>query len=193
MRSLEKVVFLDRDGVINRDSADYIKNYSEFFFLPGSMEAIRLLALNGFTVFVITNQSVINRKMVSGVELEYIHKMMISTLESCGGRIKDIFFCPHKPEERCSCRKPEPGLIFEAQKTYKIDLGSSVMVGDSAKDIECARNAGCAHNVLVRTGNIDEAEKTLKIKEISPDYTSMDLYQAVQWIIPLFDAPIHSK
>ena len=180
---LRKVVFLDRDGVINRDSPDYIKSWSEFEFLPGSLEAIKLLTLNGFATIVITNQSVINRKMVSGKVLDCIHTMMKEAVTSKGGQIKDIFFCPHVPEDRCNCRKPSPGLIFKAKRKYRIDIATSVMVGDSAKDIECARNAGCRHAVLVKTGNGSEAEKILKEKAIYPDLIARDLLEAVGWII----------
>jgi D-glycero-D-manno-heptose 1,7-bisphosphate phosphatase len=180
---LRNVVFLDRDGVINRDSPDYIKSWSEFEFLPGSLEAIKLLTLNGFATIVITNQSVINRKMVSGKKLEYIHAMMKKVVTSNGGQITDIFYCPHVPEERCNCRKPKPGLILRAKQKYGIHISTSVMVGDSAKDIECARNAGCGHAVLVKTGNGSEAEKILKKKEITPDFIARDLLEAVGWII----------
>lgn len=180
---LRKVVFLDRDGVINRDSPDYIKSWSEFEFLPGSLEAIKLLTLNGFTTIVITNQSVINRKMVSGNVLDDIHTRMKQAVTSNGGQIKDIFFCPHVPEDRCQCRKPSPGLIFRAKQKYRIDIATSVMVGDSAKDIECARNAGCGYAVLVKTGNGSEAEKILKEKGIFPDFIARDLLEAVGWIL----------
>ncbi len=180
---LKNVVFLDRDGVINRDSPDYIKSWSEFKFLPGSLDAIKLLTLNKFITIIITNQSVINRNMVSSDGLEYIHSMMKSTFKSGGAEIKDIFYCPHIPEDRCDCRKPEPGLILMAQKTYHIDLANSVMVGDSVKDIMCARNAGCGHSILVKTGNGVNSEKILAKKNISPDHVSENLLDAAKWIV----------
>jgi D-glycero-D-manno-heptose 1,7-bisphosphate phosphatase len=101
---------LDRDGVINRDSPDYIKSWSEFEFLPGSLMALKLLTLNRFTIIIITNQSVIHRKMVSENGLNFIHEMMKKTVQSKGGEIKDIFYCPHIPEDRCDCRKLQPSL-----------------------------------------------------------------------------------
>jgi D-glycero-D-manno-heptose 1,7-bisphosphate phosphatase len=177
------VVFLDRDGVINRDSPDYIKSWSEFEFLPGSLEALKKLTVNGFAVIVITNQSVIQRTMVSLRELEHIHDMMKKAVRSNGGEIKDIFFCPHVPEDECGCRKPSPGLILEAGKKHRIDLKTSIMVGDSAKDIECARNAGCGNVILVKTGNGVMAEKQLKAKRIHPDVIVRDLLEAAHWII----------
>ncbi|MEJ2657587.1 MAG: HAD-IIIA family hydrolase [Desulfobacterales bacterium] len=158
----QKVVFLDRDGVINRDSPDYIKNWSEFEFLPGSLEALTKLTINGFVVIVITNQSVIQRKMTSQKELI--------------------------PEDRCDCRKPNPGLIQKAVKKYNIELKTSTMVGDSAKDIECARNAGCGTLILVKTGNGVTAEKQLTEKMIRPDVIVRDLLEAACWIVSRNDS-----
>ena len=178
-----KVVFLDRDGVINLDSPDYIKSWAEFEFLPGSLEAIKQLTLNGFDAIVITNQSVINRKMVAIEDLDYIHNMIKNTVKSRGGEIKDIFFCPHTPEDGCDCRKPNPGLIYKAQQIHRIDIANTAMVGDSAKDIECARNAGCRYAVLVKTGNGIIAEKVLAEKNIYPDHVARDLLGAANWII----------
>ena len=182
-QTFQRVVFLDRDGVINQDSADYIKSWSEFEFLAGSLEAINLLKLNRFVTIVITNQSVINRNMVTREGLEYIHNMMKAAVRDQGGEITDIFFCPHIPEDQCDCRKPQPGLIYQARRKYGIDIENTVMVGDSVKDIECARNAGCRHAVLVQTGNGPAAQKALKAKNILPDYVARDLLEAVEWII----------
>ena len=184
---LKKVVFLDRDGVINKDSPDYIKSWPEFIFLPKSIAAITHLTLNGFTIIIISNQSAVSRKIISVESLEYIHAMMKKAVMSRGGDIKDIFYCPHLPEDGCDCRKPKPGLIYKAQKKYKIDLADSVMVGDRAKDIECAKNAGCGGSVLVLTGNRSSTERNiLKKKNILPDYSATDLYETVDWIINSF-------
>ena len=140
---LKKVVFLDRDGTINQDSDAYIKNWSEFEFLPRSLEALRDLTAAGYTLIMITNQSAIPRKLLSRAQLEQIHSKLKATVERKGGNVNDIFFCPHMPEDGCDCRKPAPGLIIQAKERYDIDLAASIMIGDSAKDIACARNAGC--------------------------------------------------
>jgi len=177
------IVFLDRDGVINVDSSKYIKNESEFEFIPKSPEAIALLNKKGFNVIVITNQSLIGRKMISPKTLDAIFKKMRGGIKKAGGDIKDIFFCPHTPQDNCSCRKPNPGLILEAQKKYGIDLDQSFLVGDSAKDIECARNAGCSKALLVKTGNGLKAQQQLFQKGIIPDFIGTDLYETALWII----------
>ena len=180
---LNSVVFIDRDGTINHDSPDYIKNRSEFKIIPGSIEAIRRLTLSGFTSIVITNQSALARKLISPSELDHIHAIMKAAIISGGGEITDIFFCPHLPNEGCDCRKPAPGLLLQAQDKYNIDLPMSIMVGDSAKDIECARNAGCGKAVLVKNGKDGAAEDMLKAKQIDADYTANDLFDAANWIL----------
>ena len=182
---LQRVVFLDRDGVINKDSPAYIKSWAEFEFLPGSLEAIRKLTLSGFEIIIITNQSAINRKIITINQLETMHSRLNEAVESNGGKIRDIFFCPHTPEEVCSCRKPKPGLIYRAQKKYQIDLERSAMVGDSAKDIECAKNAGCRYAILVKTGNGMKAENRLTEKAIYPDFVAQDLLAAANWTVRL--------
>ncbi len=180
---LKHVVFLDRDGVINEDSPRYIKSWEEFAFIPKSLEAMADLCAHGMTLFVITNQSVVNRKMMGARDLERLHRKMTAVIESRGGSIRDIFYCPHLPEEACPCRKPEPGLIEAARKRYGIDLTTAFMVGDSEKDMVCARKAGCKYAVLVRTGNGQKTEKRLLEKGLSPDHVAPDLYAAAQWIL----------
>lgn len=182
-RGHQRTVFIDRDGVINKDSAAYIKSWSEFIFLPRSLQAIKKLTQHHFRSYVITNQSVINRKMVPMETLKQIHANMMNEVASAGGRIDDVFFCPHVPENQCNCRKPKPGLILSAQKKHHIDLSSTCMIGDSAKDIECAKLAGCGSALLVKTGNYVEAARVLSEKGVVPDYEALDLYDAVNWVI----------
>ncbi|MCP4020420.1 MAG: D-glycero-beta-D-manno-heptose 1,7-bisphosphate 7-phosphatase [Desulfobacteraceae bacterium] len=180
---MDFTIFLDRDGVINQDSKAYIKTPSEFHFIDGSPEAIALLNRHGFEVIIITNQSIINRKMASVETLSSIFDKMTEGIQKAGGQIKDIFFCPHRPDEGCTCRKPKPGLIFQALEKHRIDLALSCMVGDSAKDIECGKNAGCSKSLLVKTGNGHESLQLLTAKGITPDFVGADLYATAQWII----------
>lgn len=180
---LSRVVFLDRDGVINRDSPDYIKDWSEFEFLPGSRRAIARLTGSGFTTIIITNQSAVGRGMTTLATLADLHARMCAALSTGGGKIRDIYFCPHHPDQNCRCRKPRPGLILAARDRYDIDLAKACMVGDSAKDIAAARNAGVRLAILVRTGNGAETEKTLAGSRHRPDHVAADLCEAVDWII----------
>ncbi len=177
-----QIVFMDRDGVINRDSPNYIKDWSEFEFLPGSLEAMALLTRSGFQIIIITNQSIINRRMVTQATLDDMFRRMTSAVRAAAGDILDIFFCPHTPKEDCACRKPRPGMILKAQRRYGIDLSRTYMVGDNAKDIQCARNAGCGSAILVRTGSDMEAMEILDSKQIQPDFIAADLLEAARWI-----------
>lgn len=180
------VVFLDRDGVINRDSPEYIKSLAEFEFLPRSLSAIHSLTINRIKVIVITNQSALHRGLITQKTLDTMHAAMITDVRAQGGRIDDIFYCPHTPDEGCSCRKPAPGMIHNARKKHGIDLSLAGMVGDSAKDIACARRAGVGFAVLVKTGNFAKAQTDLEDLGIKPDRVAQDLYQAVEWLIEQF-------
>ena len=157
---LKKVVFLDRDGTINQDSVDYIKGWPEFVFLPRSIEALRDLTAAGFMIIVITNQSAIARKLISPRELENIHSKMKATVQSQGGKICDIFFCPHLPDDGCDCRKPAPGLLLQAAEYFASGFDEMVLIGDSMRDLEAARAAGI-RTILVRTGNGRKTEQQL--------------------------------
>ena len=180
---MKKVVFLDRDGTINRDSPHYIKDRSEFEFIPGSIAAISNLTANGFTSIVVTNQSALARGLISTAELGAMHAMMCEEIAFGGGHITDIFLCPHQPEAGCDCRKPAPGLLFQAKQKYNIDLADAVMVGDSVKDIICGRVAGCGRTVLVLSGKDADTEMQLHNKQIKTDYVAADLLEAAEWII----------
>jgi D-glycero-D-manno-heptose 1,7-bisphosphate phosphatase len=182
-KALQKVVFIDRDGVINQDSSAYIKSWSEFKFLPRSLEALQNLSQHHIRSYLITNQSAVNRKLITPETLTHIHTNMLAAIIAAGGRLDDIFFCPHLPAENCNCRKPRPGLILAAQQKYNINLAGSYMIGDSAKDIVCARQAGCGFTLLVKTGNYTTAITELADANIVPDYIAADLFEAVNWII----------
>lgn len=177
------VVFVDRDGVINRNSPGYIKRPEEFEFLPGSREALCRLSGRGFDVIVVTNQSALGRGLVTRETLDEIHRRMVGAVAAGGGRIRDIFICPHRPEDGCGCRKPAPGLLLEAQRRHRIDLSAAVMIGDSAADIECARAADVPTSVLVRTGSGEEAGRELSSRGVFPSFIADDLSQAADWII----------
>jgi D-glycero-D-manno-heptose 1,7-bisphosphate phosphatase len=180
---LDKVIFLDRDGVINRDSPDYIKRWDEFEFLPGSLEALNLLTRAGYHLILITNQSIINRGMVPMEVLDHTHRRLREAVAAAGGQIFDIFFCPHRPDENCACRKPKPGLILQAQARHGIDLAQTVMIGDSGRDIRCGRNAGCGATILVRTGYKTDVEQRLAAEAVLPDAVAADLLAASRLIL----------
>lgn len=146
-----KLIILDRDGVINEDSDEYIKSLEEWIPIPGSIEAIAALSRAGYTVTVATNQSGIARKYFDEYELAGMHQKMCSLVEEAGGEISGVFFCPHGPEDDCDCRKPRTGLLEQIECEFGTSVENAPFVGDSAKDILAAKLAGCKP-VLVLTG-----------------------------------------
>jgi D-glycero-D-manno-heptose 1,7-bisphosphate phosphatase len=184
-----KVVFLDRDGVINHDSDGFIRCVADFLFLPRSLSALRLLTENGFDVILISNQSGVGRRIITPENLAAIHQYLIETVKKNGGRIRDIFCCPHAPEDGCDCRKPKPGMLFKARDAHGIELSKTAMVGDKVIDIDCARSAGCQKAILVRTGHGAAAEKALADRGEPADYLADDLYDAACYLLsPAFAA-----
>lgn len=147
-----KLVILDRDGVINYDSPNYIKSPEEWQALPGSLEAISLLNKAGIKVAIATNQSGIFRELFSEEILNSIHQKLKDQLTELNGHIDAIFYCPHNPNNTCDCRKPKPGLLQQALERFNILPGDACFVGDSYKDIQAAQIAGC-QPILVETGN----------------------------------------
>lgn len=146
------LIILDRDGVINYDSDEYIKSPDEWIAIPGSLEAIAKLNQAGFTVAVATNQSGIGRKLYSEKTLHLIHEKMQNELKKFGGRIEKIFYCPHIADDHCNCRKPKTGLLEQIATEYKISLQNVPVIGDSLRDLQAAKKMGCKA-ILVRTGN----------------------------------------
>lgn len=152
-----KLIILDRDGVINEDSDNYIKSPDEFIPIPGSLEAIARLNHAGYLVVVATNQSGIARGLFNMDTLTQIHDKLKRLLSAYGGRIDGIFFCPHGPEDHCHCRKPQAGLYEEIAQRLDTDLFAVPAVGDSLRDLQAAQVVG-ASPILVRTG---KGERTI--------------------------------
>lgn len=163
---MPRLIILDRDGVINQDSDDYIKSVAEFIPIPGSLEAIAQLCQAGYSVMVATNQSGIARQLFTLETLEAMHKKLQLLLAPLGGKIEQFYYCPHGPDEQCTCRKPKPGMIiqiahdffsaegsFQAEGSLKAEgsLSDVYVVGDSLRDLEAGRAAG-ARVALVKTG-----------------------------------------
>lgn len=141
---MNKAVYLDRDGIINQKlENDYVKNWDEFNFLPGAIEAIKAITEKGYLVIVVTNQRGIARGLMTEKDLEEIHRRMCEELQKHGAHIDDIFFCPHDIKDNCNCRKPKPGMLIEAQKKWNIDFAQSYIIGDSESDIEAGKRVGC--------------------------------------------------
>ncbi|MFC1511179.1 D-glycero-alpha-D-manno-heptose-1,7-bisphosphate 7-phosphatase [Candidatus Margulisiibacteriota bacterium] len=139
-----RVVFLDRDGVINKKIENgYVLKWAEFEFLPNIGEAIKLLNNRGIPVYLISNQSAVNRGCMSPDDLAAINQHMLRELAEKGAWIDDLFICPHRPDEHCDCRKPGTGLFEQAAAKHEIDFAGSWFIGDSPSDMAAGQKAGC--------------------------------------------------
>ena len=158
-----KAVFLDRDGVINEERKDYVKNLNEFIILKGVSRAIKLLKEKNFLVIIITNQSAVNRKLLTRDGLNEIHNHLQGILKKDDTICDAIYYCPHKPEENCNCRKPKPGLLLRAAEEHNIDMKNSFLIGDSMTDIEAADVVGCKGILLKENESLLEIAENLPI------------------------------
>jgi D-glycero-D-manno-heptose 1,7-bisphosphate phosphatase len=170
------LLILDRDGVINEDSDDFIKSPDEWVPIPGSLEAIARANRAGYRVAVVTNQSGIARGKLGLADLQRIHEKMGRQLEAVGGKLEAIVFCPHAPEDHCDCRKPRPGMFHEIASRLGASLTDVPVVGDRWADIEAARTIG-ATPILVRTG---KGQRTM---DNGHDLTDVAVYQDLSTFI----------
>ena len=152
MTGASQLLVLDRDGVINRDSAEFVKNVDEFVPLPGSIDAIARLSRAGYTIAVASNQSGLARGLFDRKALASMHRKLRRLVADAGGCIDRIVVCPHGPDDNCRCRKPAPGLLQDLARHYGASLAGVPVIGDSLRDLEAAQAAG-ATPILVRTGN----------------------------------------
>ena len=177
------LVILDRDGVINRDSDAYIRSVAEFQPLPGSIEAIARLKRAGYRVAVATNQSGVGRGYCDSKALEAMHARLNELVSAqCQMPIDLIVYCPHRPEDHCDCRKPEPGLLLRIEAELKTSIANVPFIGDSIRDLQAARRVG-ARPILVRTGKGRAAETQLEQANLTSVPVFDDLAAAVADIL----------
>ena len=177
----EKIVILDRDGVINVDLMTYVTRPEEFEAIEGSLEAMAKLTTNGYKIAIATNQACIEKEIISEEELRSVHEHMIDLLLEVGGQINYIAFCPHAPESNCKCRKPEVGLLQEIEQQLKISLKGKYFIGDKGSDIKAGRNFGCTP-LLIKKGGY--GEKVFRTENSPPDEQCFNnLNDAVNYIL----------
>ena len=178
---MDDIVILDRDGVINVDLMTYVTRPEDFEPIKGSLEAIALLNQNGFRIAIATNQACIEKEIISDSELAGIHDYMVKLLESFGGKIDYIAYCPHAPESHCECRKPKTGLLKEIEKALGVDLKGKFFIGDKESDILAGTEHGCTP-LLIKTGGY--GEKVVGTKNSPPSsHCFENLIKAAEYII----------
>ncbi len=170
----KRAIFLDRDGVINKKAKehDYIKNWGEFEFLPHIKDVISQLNKK-FLVVVVSNQRGVSRGLMTLNDVHSIHVNMQTELKKSNAIIDSIYVCPHGIKEKCACRKPEPGMIFQAARELNIDLSNSYMIGDSLTDIEAGKKAGCK-TILLADANL--------ARETKPDFAARSMLDVLHFI-----------
>ena len=158
----KKAIFLDRDGVINKE-VDYLYKLGDFEFIEGIFEACNYIQKLGYSLIIVTNQSGIARGFFSENDFHVINNWMIDQFSQNNVNILDVFFCPHSNKSNCECRKPKSGMLIEAKNKHNINMGESWMIGDSERDIIAANLAGIKNTIQVRSGHkIDEKKSKAK-------------------------------
>ncbi len=189
------LLVLDRDGVINEDSPDYIRSVADWRPIPGSLQAIADLSRAGFSIAVATNQSGLSRGYFGLDDLEAIHATLCQQVEDSGGHIAGIFYCPHLPGEGCHCRKPATGLLEAMQAELGMSPRGAIFIGDSLRDLQAARAFGC-RPVLVQTGKgratLDSLQDgTAKLADPDTIAVYKDLASAAADILARLPVPKH--
>ncbi|OIO38184.1 MAG: hypothetical protein AUJ72_02940 [Candidatus Omnitrophica bacterium CG1_02_46_14] len=179
----KKIIFLDRDGVINRfpGIGSYLTRLKDFRWIPGALSGLRKLNNAGFEVNVISNQGCISHKVITLKRLETLTRWMLKKVNKAGGSISGVYYCPHQTRDRCGCKKPGTLLFKKALRGRKLDLSKVFFIGDSKEDVEAAKHLGC-RSLLVLSGRTQRRD--LKKFEPKPDVVKKDLLEAARWITP---------
>jgi histidinol-phosphate phosphatase family protein len=180
----EKVIFIDRDGVINHKAnrGEYISKWEDFEFIKDTLDAMKYLAQKGFEFIILTNQAGIARGMVEWQDLDFIHKKMKYELGHEGITILDIYICPHHWDDDCLCRKPKPGMLYEASKKYLLRLDQTLFIGDDSRDCQTAEKAG-SNSIFI--GELDELKHLTKQEQ--PIFASLTLTESIDTILKYYE------
>lgn len=179
---MQKLIFLDRDGVINEDLPEGVTQKEQLKLIPRSAQAIAKLNQYGVKVIIITNQSVIGKNLISTEALAHIHAYLQDLLRQEGAHYDDLYYCPAHPKDINFDRKPYPGMLLKALKHYRINANQIYFIGDSLRDLEAAFRVGC-RKVLVKTGKGQQTEAKGIPPHLMPEYIADDLYNAVTYLL----------
>ena len=180
---MQPALFLDRDGVIIENRSNYVRNWTQVKILPKALLALAKVSTSSYKIVLITNQSGIGRGFIPLETALEINERLIEIIGQAGGRIDRVYMCPHKPSDRCNCRKPKPGMILQAARDLDLDLENSVLIGDALTDIQAGRSAGVGRVALVRTGRGAQQERSELIANMQPFPIYNNLASALQDLI----------
>jgi D-glycero-D-manno-heptose 1,7-bisphosphate phosphatase len=161
-------IFLDRDGVVIENRAAYVLTWDDVSIYPQALAALVRASDSPYKIVLVTNQSAVGRGIISLQAAQEINRGLVSVIQEAGGRVDGFFMCPHAPEERCDCRKPQPGLLFQAARALDLELPRSILVGDALTDLLAGEAAGVGQIVLVRSGRGAEQERLPRPEQLRP-------------------------
>jgi len=149
---MHPAIFLDRDGVLIENNSDYVRDWSQVKILPEAIRALSHSAIKNYKIVIVTNQSAVGRGLISFETANDINSRLVDLIHHYGGQLDAVYMCPHKPDDGCFCRKPQPGLLFQAAKELSLDLPRSWMIGDAWSDVQVGQIAGVQQAILLKTG-----------------------------------------
>ena len=163
-------IFLDRDGVLIENRADYVREWSQVKIIPEAIHALSRSAIKNYKIVIVTNQSAVGRGIISLGAANEINRRLVNVIQDHGGHVDGVYVCPHKPDDNCLCRKPKPGLLLQAAKELSLNLQRSWMIGDARSDMQAGQAAGVSQTILVKTGR-----GRAQLSQFGPDRFSNNL------------------
>lgn len=176
-------LFLDRDGVIIENRHDYVRSWADVDIYPQALTALAMIHHIPYMIIIVTNQSAVGRGMVNSAEVNHINNRLVEQITRAGGRIDGVYICPHLPQDNCTCRKPKPGLIYQAAADLSLDLARSILIGDALSDLQAGESAGIPCLALVTTGRGKSQIQLLKYSVIQNLKIFDNLSDAVQKLL----------
>ena len=173
-------LFLDRDGVIIENRANYVRSWADVEIYPQALDALTLLKDSPYKIIMVTNQSGVGQGLFSLEAAQQINEQLVGVIEAANGRIDATYLCPHAPWTGCPCRKPQPGMLLQAAQEHNLDLSHSIMIGDALTDLEAGLSAGVAQTILLRTGRGEEQNQLPEAGDYTPINLQKDLLTVVQ-------------
>ncbi len=179
---MNPAIFLDRDGVIIENRANYVRSWADVLIYPQALKALAAFSQTPFRIVIVTNQSAVGRGIITHKQAEHINNRLVHEITLAGGRIDAVYMCPHAPSQSCSCRKPEPGMLIEASDQLSLDLKKSLIIGDALTDLKAGQSVGLKQTILLRTGRGHEQSQLKEAQDLLPFSTFdtlLDAYEAL--------------
>lgn len=179
----QPAIFLDRDGVIIENCSNYVRSWDDVVLFPEAIEALAAIRDSAYRIVLVTNQSAVGRGHITIETASAINDRLLSLIHDAGGRVDEVYMCPHGPDDGCGCRKPLPGLLLRAAEELDIDLPQSVMIGDAVSDIQAGQAAGVREAILLRTGRGRDQEQLAAATSLGPYLIFDNLADALHYLI----------